>query len=71
MVPKALEAMQNDCVPSRWIALGHAGCEHVFITHDLPVAFRATLPNAAIKYRFGQKELWQAGASVSRRTYNP
>jgi hypothetical protein len=43
----------------------------VFITHDLPVAFRATLPNAAIKYRFGQKELWQAGASVSRRTYNP
>jgi hypothetical protein len=41
----------------------------VFITHDLPVPVRATLPNAAIKYRLGQKELPStAGASVSCRT---
>jgi len=62
-----LEALQNDCVPSSWVALGHAGCEHVFkVIHDLPVPFRATLPNAAVKYRLGQKELSLAGGSVGQ-----
>jgi hypothetical protein len=66
-LPKGVgEALQNDCVPSRWVALGHAGCEHVFITNDLPVPFRATLPNAAVKYRLGQKELLFTGGSVGQ-----
>jgi hypothetical protein len=64
MVAQALEALQNDCVPSRQVALGNAGCEHVFkAIHDLPVPFRATLPNAAVKYRLGQKELPFTGGS--------
>ena len=62
-----MEALQNDCVPSSWVALGHAGCEYVFkVIHDLPVPFRATLPNAAVKYRLGQKELSLAGGSVGQ-----
>jgi hypothetical protein len=61
-----LEALQNNCVPSRWLALGHAGCEHVLIAHDLPVPVRVTLPDAAIKNRLGQKELSLAGGSVGQ-----
>ena len=63
---QALEALQNYCVPSRRLALGHAECEHMFIAHDLPVPFRATLPNAAIKSRFGQKVLSLRGGSVGQ-----
>jgi hypothetical protein len=51
------------------VALGHAGCEHVFkVIHDVPVPFRATLPNAAVKYRrLGQKETFAlAGGSVDQ-----
>jgi hypothetical protein len=63
MVAKgAGEALQNDCVPSRWVALGHAGCEHVFITNDLPVPFRATLPNAG-----NQISVRPKGTFVGRR----
>jgi hypothetical protein len=57
MVAQALQALQNGCVPSRRVALGDPGCEHLFkAIHDLPVPFLATLPNAAVKYRLGQKE---------------
>jgi hypothetical protein len=52
------------------VALGHAGCEHVFKVihdlHDLPVPFRATLPNAAVKYRLSQTGLSLAGGSVGQ-----
>jgi hypothetical protein len=48
------------------VALGNAACEHVFITSDLPVPFRATSPNSAVKYRLGQKELSLAGGSVGQ-----
>jgi hypothetical protein len=63
-----LEALQNDCVPSSWVALGHAGCEHVFkVIHDLPVPFLVPLPNAAVKCRrLGQKELPFTGGSVGQ-----
>jgi hypothetical protein len=66
-----LEALQNDCVPSSWVALGHAGREHVFkVIQDLPMPFRATLPNAAVKFRqLGQEELFVA--SINCRTYKP
>jgi hypothetical protein len=36
------------------------------VTRDLPVPFRATLPNAAVKYRLVQKELSLAGGSVGQ-----
>ena len=54
---QALEALQNDCVPSRLVALGDPGCEHLFkVIHDLRVPFRAALINAAVKYRFLSKQ---------------
>jgi hypothetical protein len=38
------------------------------IIHDLPMPFRATLPNAAVKYRrLDQKELPFTGGSVGQR----
>jgi hypothetical protein len=51
------------------VALGDAGREHVFkVIQDLPVPVRATLPNAAVKSRMGQKELPFIGAWVRCRT---
>jgi hypothetical protein len=67
MVAQALQALQNGCVPSRRVALGDPGGEHLFkAIHDLPMPFRATLPNPALKYRLGQKNSRsQAGALVN------
>jgi hypothetical protein len=50
-VDQALEALQNDRVPSRRVALGATIGEHLIGTHDLPMPFPATLPNAAVKCR--------------------
>ena len=60
-----LEALQNGCVPSRLVALGDPGCEHVFkVIHDLPVPSRAALINAAVKCRFRQSKLPFLGGSA-------
>ena len=48
---QALQALQNDRVPSRKVALGATIGEHLISIHDLPMPFRATLPNAAVKGR--------------------
>jgi hypothetical protein len=57
MVSEALQALQNGFVPSRRATRGDPGCEHLFkAIHDLPVPFRAALPNPAVKYRLGHKE---------------
>jgi hypothetical protein len=53
-----LEALQNGCVPSREVALGDAGFEHVFkVIYGLPMPSRATLANAAVKRRLRQEIL--------------
>jgi len=52
-VDQALEALQNGRVPSRKVALGDTMGKHPFSVHDLPMPFRATLPNAAVKCRLG------------------
>ena len=50
-----LEALQNGGVPSRLVALGDPGCEHVLkVIYNLPVPSRAALINAAVKCRFCQ-----------------
>ena len=57
-VAQVLEALQNDGVPSRLVALGDPGCEHVLkVIHNLPVPSRAALINAAVKCRFCQSKL--------------
>ena len=48
---QALQALQNDRVPSRKVALGASIGEHLISIPDLPMPFRATLPNAAVKGR--------------------
>jgi hypothetical protein len=56
MVAQVLQALQNGCAASCRVALSDPGGEHLFkAIHDLPVPFRATLPNLALKYRLGQK----------------
>jgi hypothetical protein len=45
------QTLQNDRVPSRKMALGATIGDHLFVIHDLPMPFRATLPNAAVKCR--------------------
>ena len=42
------QTLQNDRVPSRKMALGTTIGEHLFVIHDLPMPFRAALPNAAV-----------------------
>ena len=65
MDAQVLEALQNDCVPSRLVALGDPGCEHLFkVIHDLRVPFRAALINAAVKHRFCQSKLPFTGGST-------
>ena len=60
-----LEALQNGGVPSRLVALGDPGCEHVFkVIYDLPVPSRAALINAAVKCRFCQRTLPFLGGSA-------
>ena len=60
-----LEALQNGGVPSRLVALGDPGCEHVLkVIHNLPVPSRAALINAAVKYRFCQTKLPLLGGSA-------
>jgi hypothetical protein len=56
MVAQALKAVQNGRDPSHQVAFGDPGCEHLFkVIHALPVPFRATLANVALKCRLGQK----------------
>src|SRR6185369_7848374 len=50
--------MQNDRVPSRKMALGTTIGEHLFVIHDLPMPFRAALPNAAVKCRLDCFRMW-------------
>ena len=70
MVAQALEALQNRCVPSRLVALGDPGCEHVFkVIHDLPAPLRAALINAALKHRFCQSKLPFIGGSAPGRRH--
>jgi hypothetical protein len=67
MVTFALEALKNGCASSRYLVLGNSGCDHAFkVINDLPVPFRATLRNAALKYRLGQKRLPLTGGSVGQ-----
>ena len=70
MDAQVLEALQNYCVPSLCVALGDAGCKHVFkVIHDLPVPFRAALINAAVKHRFCQSKLPFTGGSAPGRRH--
>jgi hypothetical protein len=71
MVGQALEALQNGCVPSRQVALGDSGCEHVFkVIYYLPMPLRATLPNAAVKCRLRQELLpFKGGALLPHQSY--
>ena len=67
MVVHALKAMQSGCDPSRYVAFGDPGCEHLFkAIFALPVPFRTTLPNAAFKCRLGHKKLPSTGGSVGQ-----
>ena len=67
-VAQVLEALQNGGVPSRLVALGDPGCEHVFkVIYDLPVPSRAALINAAVKCRFVNAIQFSAGAHLARR----
>jgi hypothetical protein len=67
MPAQALKAVQNGRNPSRYVAFGDPGCEHLFkVIHALPVPFRAALPNAAFKCRLGHKKLPFTGGSVGQ-----
>jgi hypothetical protein len=52
------QTLQNDRVPSRKMALGTTIGEHLFVIHDLPMPFRAALPNAAVKCRLDCFRMW-------------
>ena len=64
----ALETMRNGCFSSRLLVFGDPRRKNNFkVIHALPMPIRATLPNAAIKYRLSQGKPPVKGGSVHQR----
>jgi hypothetical protein len=66
MVVHALKAMQSRCDPSRLAAFGDPRCEHLVKVFALPVPFRTTLPNTALKCRLDHRKLLLTGGSFGQ-----